>query len=99
MLLIIANEDIEASQTLSKDTQSINGQDKISVQIIFGPGITLLATILNFAGVPNFSALLSSSAKQMFNHISHTGLWGVGEPINMNASECHVCGDILQRQW
>lgn len=76
LLLIIVNEDIKASQTLSKDTQSINGQGKISVQIIFVPGITLLATILNFAGVPNFSALLSSSAKQMFNHISRAGLWG-----------------------
>lgn len=73
---MIVIEDIEASQTLSKDTQSINGQGKILVQIIFVPGITLLATILNFAGVPNFSALLSSSVKQMFNHISHAGLWG-----------------------
>lgn len=99
MLLIIANEDTEASQTLSKDTQSINGHDKISVQIIFIPGITLLAMILNFDGVLNFSALLSSSAKQMFSHISQAGLWGVGEPINMNTAECHVYSDILHWQW
>lgn len=76
LLLIIVNEDIEASQTLSKDTQSINGQGKILVQIIFVPGITLLATILNFAGVPNFSALLSSSEKQMFNQHQPRGVVG-----------------------
>lgn len=88
MLFITVHEATEASQTLSKYTQSINGQDQISVQIIFIPGITLLATLLNFVGVPNFSGPVSSSAKQMFNDISLTGEWGSDEPINMNAPEC-----------